>query len=346
MRKWMTLFLVWALFVTGCGGSDAGLQVTSTLTVEPPPPPPPPQVRLVFVGDVMLTRLPGDAVARGEDPFASFADVFGQADLAVGNLECVIATVGKAVPKAWNFRCHPRNVPLLARHLDAVSVANNHSGDYGKDAFAEQLSLLKKGGVPYFGGGLDSREARSPLILERNGIKVAYLAFNEVEYRSYEAGPNKPGLAWGVDENLVADVAAAKAKADLVIVYPHWGIEYQKYPSERQKSLARKLVDAGADLVVGAHPHVIETQEYYKGKLIVYSLGNFIFDDFNDVPPGIQEPSRLSHVLRVTMTRDGLVQWDTLLARTDDDGIPRKVAGAQTPCGRAGTAEIGLCKSE
>lgn len=299
-----------------------------------------------MVGDLMLARRPGEAVARGIDPFRTFAGVLAEADIAVGNLECVIATVGQEVPKAYNFRCHPRNIPLLARYFDAVSVANNHSGDYGKDGFSEQLDLLRRGGVAFFGGGKNLAEAHTPLVLERSGLRVALLGYNEVELRSFAAGPQKAGLAWSEDERVAADIRSAREvhKADLVVVYPHWGLEYQSKPSERQRTLARLMVDSGADLVVGAHPHVTQTVEWYKGRLIVYSLGNFVFDDFLDVPPSLDEPSRTSWVLRVTMTREGVQRFDTLVARTDDDGVPRPLAGAASPCGQAGAAQVESCK--
>lgn len=347
MYKAVYAFALSLLLTAGCAGAPEGVLVRRTAEIEAPsPPPPPPEVRMVFVGDIMLARIPGEAVARGEDPFGSFAEVLTGADLAVGNLECVIATVGEMVPKAYNFRCHPRNVPLLAAYFGAVSVANNHSGDYGKEAFAEQLELLAKGKVPYFGGGRNLTEAHSPLIVERNGLRIALLGYNEVELESYKAGPEAPGLAWSSDEQVVRDIAAAKAQADLVVVYPHWGLEYQRNPSERQHSLARKMIDAGADLVVGAHPHVTQTAEYYKDRLIVYSLGNFVFDDFMDVPPELNEPSRTSWVLRVTMRKGGLVSWDTLVARTDDSGIPRPVPGVEAPCDRSGAKEIRQCKGD
>jgi poly-gamma-glutamate synthesis protein (capsule biosynthesis protein) len=339
-----------ALFVAGCTHPDAGegILVTRSVNLAPEPPTPvlPPEVTLIFVGDLMLDRTPGKAIERGEDPFASFGPAFAQADIVAGNLECVIATIGQKVPKAYNFRCHPRNVPLLKRYFTAVSVANNHSGDYGKEAFAEQLGLLEQGAVPYFGGGRDAARAHAPLVLERNGIKVALLGYNEIELRSYEAGPTTAGTAWSDDSAVVADIAAARTQADLVVVYPHWGLEYHTQPSDRQQTLARKMIDAGADLVVGGHPHVTQTVEYYRDRLIVYSLGNFVFDDFVDVSPALNEPSRTSWVLRVTMGKSGLTRWDTLVARTDDSGIPRPVRGISSPCGKAGTKEIEVCKAE
>lgn len=311
-----------------------------------PAPEPSSAVSLVFVGDIMLDRVPGAAVAAGADPFESYAAVLQGADLAIGNLECVIASGGEVVTKLYAFLCHPRNVPILARYFGAVSVANNHSGDYGRAAFAEQLDLLSAGGLPYFGGGRNLAEAHTPLIVERKGIRLALLGYNEVELESFAATEHLPGHAWSHDERVAADIAGARQQADFVIVYPHWGWEYQSEPSDRQRELARLMIDAGADLVVGGHPHVTQTVEYYKEKLIVYSLGNFVFDDFLDVPPDLDEPSRRSWVLRVTIDKKGVRQWDTLVARTDDQGIPRPLKGAASPCKPEGAGDIRLCKQD
>ncbi|HEY3365037.1 MAG TPA: CapA family protein [Symbiobacteriaceae bacterium] len=329
------------LILAGCGDAKPteGVLVSHSATVVPP------AVTLLFVGDIMLARTPGQALARGDDPFAAFGPQLQQADLAVGNLECAVATVGSRVPKLYNFRCHPRSVAPLAKYFGAVSVANNHAGDFGRGAFAEELDLLTKGGVPYFGGGHDAAEAHSALIVERKGLKIGLLGYDEVELRSYEAGRDTPGVAWSDDDQVMADIAAVRAKVDLLVVYPHWGLEYHFQPSDRQRALSRKMIDAGADLVVGSHPHVTETAEYYKGRLIVYSLGNFVFDDFLDVGPSLKEPSRTSWVLRVTMDRTGLVTWDTLIARNDDSGFPRPVHGTAGPCGARESQAIGQCKT-
>ncbi|MFB5083087.1 CapA family protein [Symbiobacterium thermophilum] len=300
-------------------------------------------VTITFVGDIMLDRLPGEHLARGEDPFAGVADALTGADLTVGNLECVVSTVGEPVPKWFNFRCHPRVVPVLARYFDAVSVANNHSGDYGKEAFAEQLRLLTEGGVPYFGGGMNDEEAHRPLILERNGLRIALLGYNNVELRSYAAGPDTPGLAWIELDRLAADVRAARAEADIVVVYPHWGYDYMFWHAEDQAEIARVAIDNGADLVVGNHPHVTQPVEIYKDRLIAYSLGNFVFDDFVDVGPDLDEPSRTSWVLTVTIGKDGIRRWETRVARTDDRGFPQWLEGVASPCSDGAPEDGYMC---
>ena len=283
----------------------------------------------------MLADLPGEAVARGADPFAEFAGLFQAADAVVGNLECVVATCGAAIDKPWTFRADPRVLPVLAEHFDAVSLANNHTGDFGRDAFAEQLDHLEARAIPYFGGGRNCAHARIPTILDLKGLKIALLAYNDFYPRSFEAGPNWPGVAWSVDEQVVADLEAARTlhHADVVIPYMHWGDEHEPV-NDRQRALARLMIDHGADLIIGGHPHVTQGVEYYHGKLIVYSLGNFVFDGFE---PG---PARTGWLLRLRLDRQGLAAWDTVVAELDDNGIPHLIRDAASPAGSRGDAEI------
>ena len=301
-------------------------------------------VQLVFAGDVMLDDGPGKVIAAGRDPLRHVAAPLARADFAIANLETPVATTGQALDnKIYTFRAHPRVLPVLKRHFGAVGVANNHSGDYGKEAFVETLALLEQQGIPYFGGGRNLAAAHAPLWVERKGLRIAVLGYNEFKPRSFEAGADWAGVAWSEDEQVVADIRAARAAgADLVIPFMHWGWERELQPSERQRQLARRMIDAGADVVVGGHPHVTQGAEYYKGKLIVYSLGNFVFDGFE--PP---EPSqtREGWLLRLTLDKNGLVRWDTLLARQDPEGSPRLTPGASSPCGRAGETKVRLCRN-
>ncbi len=297
-------------------------------------------VRLVFVGDVMLDDGPGRTVRAGGDPLASFDRVLREADLAVGNLECPIATTGKALDnKIYTFRAHPRVLRVLKGRFGALALANNHSGDYGQEAFLETLRLLDKAGIPSFGGGADLAAAHAPLWVERKGLRIALLGYDEFKPRRFEAGPNWPGVAWSEDSQVVADIRAARAAgADLVIPFMHWGWEQEPEPDARQRALARTMIDAGADMVIGGHPHVTQGAEYYRGKLIVYSLGNFVFDGFHT------PETREGWVLRLTVDRSGLLAWDTLAARMDDRGTPHPAPDALTPCGTAGDTAIRLCR--
>jgi len=285
-------------------------------------------VEVIYVGDIMVDDLPGKYIEDGKDPFAEFRETFEKADLVVGNLECVVGMKGSPEDKPWTFQAHPRVVPILAHHFDALSVANNHTGDYGKEAFLETLELLQ-GKVAYFGGGKNLSEARKPLLLEKKGIRFALLGYNEFKPRSFAATETTPGCAWAVDEHVLADLRTARDehKADIVIPYMHWGREGEPDPSDRQKDFSKQMIDAGATVVIGAHPHIVQGTDVYKDKLIVYSLGNFVFDDF-------EEPSAfLGWVLRMRFNRQGLVNWDTLIARIDKQGIPHLNAAEKGPEG-------------
>ena len=292
-------------------------------------------VQLVFAGDIMLDDLPGAQIAKGVDPFAEFAKIFQAADAAIGNLECAVATKGEPADKKYAFRADPQVLTVLARHLRNVSLANNHSLDYGQEAFLEQLELLPKHKISWFGGGRNCAEARQPLILTLKGIRIALLGYNNFMPRSFEAGPSWPGTAWAVNQQIFADIRAAREihHADLVIPFMHWGDEFDP-ANDDQKKLARRMIDNGADVVVGGHPHVTQGAEYYKGKLIVYSLGNFVFDGFE---PG---PGREGWLLRLTLDRRGLVSWDTVVAHIDDLGIPHLAADVASPAGKAGSKVI------
>jgi poly-gamma-glutamate synthesis protein (capsule biosynthesis protein) len=288
----------------------------------------------------MLADGPGRTIAAGGDPLAPFAAILNQADYRIGNLEVPVATSGKPhVSKIVSFRADPRVVSALHGRFDAVSLANNHSGDYGHDAFVETMRHLANAGIAYFGGGHNLAEAHRPLWIEKNGLKIAVLGYNEFKPRAFEAGANWPGVAWSEDDLVIAGIRAAKAAgADLVIPFMHWGWEKETQPTERQKVFARKMIDEGAALVVGSHPHVTQGAEIYKGKPIVYSLGNFVFDGF-DYPE-----AQRGWLLRLKLDKSGVVFWETLAAQIDDAGTPWPASGAFTPCGRGGEELVLACQ--
>ena len=304
-------------------------------------------VTLVFVGDVMLDDGPGATLAAGRDPLEHVAPLLASADLVVANLECPVATTGVEVEKPWAFRAHPRALEVTKRHLGAVSLANNHSGDFGDDALVETLSRLAAAGVPSFGAGRDLASAHAPLILVRNGTRLALIGCNEFKPRAFEAEANSPGVAWCDEDQLLHDLAAARASgADLVIPFLHWGWEGEPRPSERQRDLAHRLIDAGADAVIGGHPHIVQDPEVYRDHLVLYSLGNFVFDGFDT------EAGRTGWALRVTFTPPDagdapwrLGDWFTSVVRLDDRGTPRPDPDAVSPCGAPGSHEVTACRA-
>ncbi len=299
----------------------------------------PPTVSLVFAGDIVLDDAAGALIERGGDPFEAFAPVFKAADIRLGNLECVVATKGSAGDKNFTFRAHPRSLPVLKRHFDAVGLANNHSGDFGREAFAEMLDLLKAEGLGQFGGGHNLKEAHTPLIIERKGLRIALLGYNEFMPRSFEADYNAPGSAWSEDEQVVADIRAARVvhQADLVIPVMHWGWENELTANARQRQLARTMIDAGADAIIGGHPHVTQDIEHYRGKPIVYSVGNFVMKETDNAN------QRLGWVLRLQLDKAGVAGFDTLVAQIDKDGIPSPKPAATSPCWQRGQAAVQQC---
>jgi poly-gamma-glutamate capsule biosynthesis protein CapA/YwtB (metallophosphatase superfamily) len=296
-------------------------------------------VSILFAGDIVLDDLPGKAIKQGKDPFAAFAAILANADIRIGNLECVVATTGSAADKNFTFRAHPRTLSVLKRHFDAVSNANNHSGDFGRAAFSEMLALLDQHKIGHFGGGNNLAQAHAPLIIERKGLRIALLGYDEFMPRSFEADSNAAGVAWSEDEQVVADIKNARSthRADLVIPFMHWGWENEPLAGSRQRQLAHRMIDAGADAVIGSHPHVVQDIEQYQGKPIIYSLGNFMMDALDN------EAQTKGWVLRLQLTQQGVQSWQTRLAKIDPQGIPAPVPGSQTPCWSKKNNQVGLC---
>lgn len=287
-------------------------------------------VQLAWMGDVMLADGPGRVISRGQDPFGAVTTALKNADVRIANLECVIAAGGRRAVKPWTFRAHPRVLEVLRRHVDAVSLANNHSGDFGPHAFAQMLDRLQQAGLPYFGGGTDLRAAHQPAIIERQGLRIALLGYNEMFPRGFEAGPNSPGIAWADEEQIVADIQAARAQADVVIPYMHWGQEHSETSHARQRALARLMIRAGADAVVGTHPHVRQDTELIDGKPVIYSLGNFVFDGFSDAD------NNTGSILWMTVTAAGVMGWHLQPVHIDASGKPHleRSADSLTPARR------------
>jgi poly-gamma-glutamate capsule biosynthesis protein CapA/YwtB (metallophosphatase superfamily) len=292
-----------------------------------------PELRMLFVGDMMLDELPGKVIKQGKDPFAAFKAQFNLADLRFGNLECVIGdddnkpkssnssgdtNSAKREIKPYTFRAHPRVLKNLKKYFSAVSLANNHTGDFGPVGMQLMLTLLEKNQMPYFGGGRDLRAAHAPYVVEAKGRRIAILAYSDIFPRSFEALEDRPGVAWADDEQVKFDIQNARTEhaADIVIVYPHWGWEHEKTASQRQVQLAHLMIDAGADAVVGGHPHVTQNIEVYKEKPIFYSLGNFIFNGFSG------EDSTTGWVLELVFSPDDKLRWMIHVAKLDQNGIP------------------------
>lgn len=205
-------------------------------------------------------------------------------DYMVLNNEFSISNRGKAMKgKAYTFRAPRRNVKLLQQlGVDAVSLANNHVYDYGERAFLDTLSALENNGIKYTGGGKDSKEAKKPVYFQSKGKTIAVIAATRAEkyILTPAAGKHSPGVFRTYDDTqYVRAIRKAKKKADVVIAFVHWGTEYSTKLESAQTSQAKDYINAGADVVVGAHTHCLQGVGYYKGKPIFYSLGNYWFNE-------------------------------------------------------------------
>ena len=315
------------LGLAGCQTQSAPTHssiVTPTATpfrVSPTPAPEVP-VTLAFTGDVMFGRtvnshMLGTAL-NDPYPFTYTADFLRGFDLTIGNLECVVSRLGTPVSKEYTFRGDPRAYDrLLTAGFDLVSMANNHSGDYGKEAFVDELVTLPTRGLTPIGGGQNRQQAHTPVFKTVHGTTIAFLAYDEIEPPSFAATDTTPGHAWLDEADLQQDIAQARPHADFVIAFVHWGIEYFTDLTAHQRQLAQFAIDSGADLVVGAHPHVIEPYEFYKGKLIVYSLGNFVFDNM------YEEVVRRGNILTLAIQKHQLLSWKLVPTHIGDWGEPK-----------------------
>jgi poly-gamma-glutamate synthesis protein (capsule biosynthesis protein) len=201
------------------------------------------------------------------------------ADLALANLECPLTLRITPRPKQYVFRCDPE-VAIELRNVGfhALSLANNHSIDQGRDGLLDTMAALEGAGLVPLGAGRSQREAHRHHLIMAGGMQVALLAYVAIIIEGVPFLEDLPAAAQLQEETVAAEIAAARAEADIVIVTIHWGTEFRAEPSDEQRRLGRMLIDAGAELVLGHHPHVLQPVERYRGGVIAYSLGNLVFD--------------------------------------------------------------------
>ena len=241
-------------------------------------------VTLLFAGDLFLTDILQEKYDRNGISAAAapeLLDVTRGADIFMLNQEFPFGTTGEAVEdKEYTFRVDPKYVSVLPElGADIVTLANNHMLDFGREPLRETLSALDGAGILHVGAGLNLAEASALKTIEAGGRIIGFLgATRVIPEHSWTASRSNSGLFTTYDPTkLLEEIWAAKETCDYVVVYVHWGVERNTEPEDYQKTLARQYIDAGADAVIGAHPHVLQGIEYYHGKPIFYSLGNFIF---------------------------------------------------------------------
>ena len=285
-----------------------------------------------IVGDIMLGRRVGEWLARADDPadvLRPMARRLAAADVTVGNLESTLSKSGAPTQGGDSFGADPDMLAgLRLAGFDVLSVANNHLGDYGERAIGETVAELRDGGFRAVGGGTNLARARQPAIVERKGVRIGFIATDSIgetpAASSDSPGTNRvnaPPRTGPLDRRalarVAADIRALDARVDLVVVLPHWGTQYTHTPEPVQRTVGRRLVDAGADLVVGGHPHWVQGLEVHDGVVIAHSLGNFVFDmDFmTETQQGV--------VLEATYWDDELKSLDLVPYRMDGSFAPR-----------------------
>jgi poly-gamma-glutamate capsule biosynthesis protein CapA/YwtB (metallophosphatase superfamily) len=260
-------------------------------------------LRLASVGDINLGDTPGAAIAANGPryPWTSVGTTLRRADIAFGNLECAVSERGVPFPKQFTFRGTPAALKGLRRHsgIDVLNLANNHVGDFGREATVDTVHAVERLGMRAVGAGPDLRRALAPQVVERLGLRVAFVGFSSIAPLEFAAADDTPGTAWASPGAVAKAVRAARRRADVVVATFHWGIEKATFESAEQRALAQAAAAAGAQLVIGAHPHVLQPLRREGAAVVAYSLGNFVF--------GAGSPGTASTgILEAHLTADGV----------------------------------------
>ncbi|HWT75382.1 MAG TPA: CapA family protein [Mobilitalea sp.] len=274
---------------------------------------------LGFAGDVNLDESSYPAIkydAVGKDINGCFSadllEEMNSSDIMMLNNEFSYSTRGtKTLDKSYTFRADPSRVEILKKMgVDIVSLANNHALDYGPDALLDTFDTLDNAGIDYIGAGKNLDRAKAPIYYSVGNKTIAYVAASRVVFSmDWYASENGLGMVGTYDPALIlASIKEAKANSDFVVIFVHWGVERESHPEDYQRNLAKQYIDAGADAVVGCHPHVMQGLEFYKGKPIAYSLGNFWFN----------KSTQKSGMLKLYLEPDNTVKVQMLPAVAND----------------------------
>ncbi|MDP2233235.1 MAG: CapA family protein [Actinomycetota bacterium] len=283
-------------------------------------------ISVTAVGDMIFDRKVKALVqsAGGLAPLRHVASILDGADITVGNLESPLSSGGtKNAAKDVTFRGDPRGIESLkAAGFDFLSLGNNHVLDYGPEALADTASALDTAGIGHAGAGADRTQAWLPAVREVNGASVAFLSFSHILPPGFTATDSRAGLAAGRNnmDAVTRAIAAAKADNDYVIVSYHWGVEYKDNANAEQVRDARASIDAGADMVLSHHPHVIQGIEFYEGGLIAYSTGDFLFDHYS-------RKTGEAFILQANLGPDGVTDVAATPVYLDSSGAPAVVTG-------------------
>lgn len=265
-------------------------------------------IELVAVGDVMLARGVNEKIKEfgPNHPFEEVQQVMSKADIAFCNLESAISPSASGKFEDCNFCIKPGDAEGLSfAGFDVVSLANNHMFDCEKKGILTTMEFLNNQKIKFAGAGKTSLGALRPVIFDVKNIRVGFLAFCAYPMSWISLEEDDPAIAFYQSNRAIEAVKKLKKKADVVVVSLHWGDEYFKKPNSSQVDIGRELIDAGADLILGHHPHVLQAIEEYGDGMIVYSLGNFVFDQR-------KAGTKRSIIFKAKLSRDGVRQFSTL----------------------------------
>lgn len=263
-------------------------------------------VQILFAGDVIFGRAVASITqVRGIGYlFEQVASFMRSADWVVANLEGCISLRGTPMEKEYQFRAPPALAPELFRAgIRMVTLANNHSMDYGALALEDTLSYLQSTGVWWAGAGVNCTQASEPVVLEKDGLSVAFVCFTAVVPRGFPAGKCTPGVATLRD--VLPVLKRIRQQVEVVIAIPHWGDEGTHEPNAKQKRIAHLLSQQGVDLVIGHHPHVIQGYERIGSTQVVYSVGNFVH-----APRSVS--ARRALLVRATIARNRKIELEAI----------------------------------
>lgn len=276
------------------------------------------RLQILIGGDVIFGKGVRQVVrAHGiSSLFEKVAPLLRDADWTILNMEGCISTRGRSLEKEYTFRAPPELAQQLRlAGVSMVSLGNNHSVDYGRVALLDTMEHLWRAGVWWAGAGVNRNAAAQPVYLDFGGVRVALFCFTVVVPRGFPAGDKTPGVA--ILSDVLPQLPKARDNADVLIVIPHWGEEGKTQPNAKQKRIARTLAKAGADLIVGHHPHVVQTYERIGRTHVFYSVGNFIHTPRSKL-------SRQAVLVAVELNKHGVVSLRTVpLWLKDGQPIPR-----------------------
>ena len=299
-------------------------------------------ITLAFAGDIQFEGQIRPRLDHPESALAPIRKELSAADITIANLETAITTRGRAEDKRYTFRAAPDAFDALATAgVDVVSMANNHGVDFGPQGLADTLAAIPKAPLAVVGIGADADQAFAPHVETVRGTKVAVIgatAFNDPTARNFPAGADRAGVAVALEPTrLLAEVRDARTAADVVVVYLHWGTEQQQCPTSDQRTLARKLADAGADVVLGSHAHVLLGAGLLDQTFVGYGLGNFVWRNRHSVA------ETTTGVLTLTLAGRTVAGSDWAPATVGANGLPHFATGDQADEMRGDFARLRSC---